>query len=396
MRFSRILRFVLVSMFFATLACTWLSALDNGVARTPPMGWNSWNKFGCAGVNEKVVRGIADAMAANGMEDAGYQYVVIDDCWQGPRDKSGNITVDRVKFPSGIKALADYVHSKGLKLGIYTDAGTQTCAGREGSLGHEYQDAQQYASWGIDLLKEDWCNTLPGQDSKASYSLMRNALASTGRPIVFSICEWGLTQPWLWATQIGNMWRATGDIQDCWDCKVSWGGMGFTRILDGVSDLGSFAGPGHWNDMDILEVGNGGMTPQEDRAHFSLWAMLSAPLMAGNDVTNMSPDTRKILLNKEVLAIDQDSLGSAARRVEKESTTEIWSKQLSDGSRAVALLNRGTQPAVISVSWKDLGYPSTLPAVVRDLWAMKDKGKSTGSYATEVPGHSVVLVTVRP
>jgi alpha-galactosidase len=396
MRASRILNFVLTLAAFAMLASTSSSALDNGQARTPPMGWNSWNKFGCAGVNEKVVRGIADEMASNGMKDAGYQYVVIDDCWQGPRNNSGAITADRDKFPSGIKALADYVHSKGLKFGIYTDAGTQTCAGRAGSLGHEYQDAQQYADWGVDYLKEDWCNTLPGQNSKASYALMRNALAATGRPIVFSICEWGSTEPWLWAQPIGNLWRATGDIQDCWDCKVSWGGMGMTLILDQVSELGSYAGPGHWNDLDILEVGNGGMTKEEDRVHFSMWSMLSAPLMAGNDITNMSADTREILLNKEVIAIDQDSLGSAARRVSKQGSAEVWSKQLADGSRAVALLNRGTASATISVSWQALGYPSTLPASVRDIWAKKNEGKSTGSYAAQVPGHGVVMVTVRP
>jgi alpha-galactosidase len=291
------------------------------------------------------------------MRDAGYQYVVIDDCWQGDRDKAGNITADPAKFPSGIKALADYVHSKGLKFGIYTDAGTKTCAGRPGSLGHEYQDAQQYADWGVDYLKEDWCSTLPGQDTKSSYALMRNALAATGRPIVFSICEWGSTQPWLWATPIGNLWRATGDIQDCWDCKRDWGGLGFTRILDQVSEIGSFAGPGHWNDLDMLEVGNGGMTTEEYRVHFSMWAMLSAPLIAGNDLKNMSADTREILLNKDAIAIDQDRLGIPARRVKSESDTEVWSKQLADGSRAVALVNRGTTPKTMSVSWEDLGYP---------------------------------------
>jgi len=390
------LHFVLALAVLAMLTCTAAGALDNGQAKTPPMGWNSWNKFACAGVNEKVVRGIADEMAANGMRDAGYQYVVIDDCWQVDRDKAGNIIADPVKFPSGIKALADYVHSKGLKFGIYTDAGTLTCGGRPGSLGHEYQDAQQYANWGVDYLKEDWCNTLPGQDSKSSYALMRNALAATGRPIVFSICEWGSTQPWLWATPIGNMWRATGDIQDCWDCKRDWGGMGFTKIIDQVSEIGSYSGPGHWNDLDMLEVGNGGMTTEEYRLHFSMWAMLSAPLIAGNDLMNMSADTREILLNKEVIAIDQDQLGLPARRVKKDTDTEVWSKQLADGSRAVALVNRSSAPKPISVSWQDLGYPSNLSASVRDLWAMQDKGKSTATYSAQVQSHGVVLVVVRP
>jgi alpha-galactosidase len=266
------------------------------------MGWNSWNKFACEGINEKVVRASADAIAANGMKDAGYEYVVIDDCWQTGRDASGNIVADAVKFPSGIKALADYVHSKGLKFGIYTDAGTKTCAGRPGSMGHEYQDAQQYANWGVDYLKEDWCNTLPGQSSESSYTLMRNALAATGRPIVFSICEWGSTKPWLWAGPIGNMWRATSDIQDCWSCKKDWGGNGFLQIIDQMDPIYSYAGPGHWNDADMLEVGNGGMTKEEYRAHFSLWAIFSAPLLAGNDLEHMTADTREILLNKEVIA----------------------------------------------------------------------------------------------
>jgi alpha-galactosidase len=289
------------------------------------MGWNSWNKFACDGINEKVVRASADAIAANGMKDAGYEYVVIDDCWQTGRDAAGNIVADAVKFPSGIKALADYVHSKGLKFGIYTDSGTKTCAGRPGSMGHEYQDAQQYANWGVDYLKEDWCSTLPGQSSESSYTLMRNALAATGRPIVFSICEWGSTKPWLWAGPIGNMWRATSDIQDCWSCKKDWGGNGFLQIIDQMDPIYSYAGPGHWNDADMLEVGNGGMTKEEYRSHFSLWAIFSAPLLAGNDLEHMTADTREILLNKEVIAVDQDTMGLQGRRVKKMGDLEVWS-----------------------------------------------------------------------
>ena len=370
--------------------------LDNGVARTPPMGWNSWNKFACDGINEKVVRASADAIVANGMKDAGYEYVVIDDCWQTGRDAAGNIVADAAKFPSGIKALADYVHSKGLKFGIYSDAGTKTCAGRPGSMGHEYQDAQQYANWGVDYLKEDWCSTLPGQSSESSYTLMRNALAATGRPIVFSICEWGSTKPWLWAGPVGNMWRATSDIQDCWDCKKPWGGNGFVQIIDQMDPIYSYAGPGHWNDADMLEVGNGGMTKEEYRSHFSLWAIFSAPLLAGNDLEHMTPDTREILLNKEVIAVDQDTLGLQGRRVKKAGDLEVWSKQLADGGRAVVLLNRGAKAATISADWRDLGYPSTLPATVRNLWTMKDEGKKTGSFAAEVPSHAVVMVRVTP
>jgi alpha-galactosidase len=371
-------------------------ALDNGLAKTPPMGWNSWNKYACKGINEKVVRETADAMASNGMRDVGYQYVVIDDCWQTGRDPQGNIVADTEKFPSGIKALADYIHSKGMKFGIYTDAGTMTCAKRPGSIGHEYQDAKQYANWGVDYLKEDWCNTLPGQSSESSYTLMRDALAASGRPILFSICEWGSTKPWLWAGPIGNMWRATGDIQDCWSCKKDWGGNGVAQILDQMNGIESYAGPGHWNDPDMLEVGNGGMTKEEYRTHFSMWAMFSAPLLAGNDIANMSADTREILMNKEVIAIDQDPLGQQGRRVKKTGDLEIWSKQLSDGGRAVALVNRSATTAKIAVAWSDIGYTDNLTASVRDLWAAKDLQRQRGNYTAEVPSHGVVMVTVKP
>ena len=371
-------------------------ALENGLAGTPPMGWNSWNKYACKGLNETVVRQTADAMADNGMKDAGYQYVIIDDCWQTGRDADGNIIVDKEKFPSGIKALADYIHTKGLKFGIYTDAGTKTCGGRPGSIGHEYQDARQYAAWGVDYLKEDWCNTLPGQNSEASYALMRDALKASGRPIVFSICEWGSTKPWLWAGPIGNMWRATPDIQDCWDCKRSWGGGGVTQIMDLMDGIESYSGPGHWNDPDMLEVGNGGMTPTEYRTHFSMWAMFSAPLLAGNDIEDMTADTKEILLNKEVIAIDQDALGQQARRVKRADGLEIWSKQLADGGRAVALVNRSAAAAKISTVWTDIGYPNTVTASVRDLWLKKNVGQYTGGYSAEVPSHGVVMVKVMP
>jgi alpha-galactosidase len=371
-------------------------SLDNGLAKTPPMGWNSWNKFACKGLNEKVVRETADAIASNGMKDAGYEFVILDDCWQTGRDANGNIVPDAERFPSGMKALGDYIHSKGLKFGIYTDAGMLTCAKRPGSIGHEYQDAKQYANWGVDYLKEDWCSTLPGQNSESSYTVMRDALAASGRPIVFSICEWGSTKPWLWAGPIGNLWRSTGDIQDCWDCKKDWGGNGVTQIIDQMSGLETYAGPGHWNDPDMLEVGNGGMTKEEYRAHFSMWAMFSAPLLAGNDISNMTADTKEILMNKEVIAIDQDPLGQQGRRVKKTDDLEIWSKQLQDGGRAVALLNRGSAATKISVAWTDIGYPDSLSASVRNLWTAKDIGKQSGSYSAEVPSHGVVMLTVKP
>jgi alpha-galactosidase len=379
-------------MMLLVMATSMGNALDNGLAKTPPMGWNSWNKFGCKGLNEKVVRETADAMASNGMKDAGYQYVIIDDCWQTGRDAAGNIVADTERFPSGIKALSDYIHEKGLKFGIYTDVGTMTCAKRPGSIGHEYQDAKQYANWGVDYLKEDWCNTLPGQNSESSYTLMRDALAASGRPIVFSICEWGSTKPWLWAGSIGNLWRATGDIQDCWDCKKN----GVTQIMDLMNGLESYSGPGHWNDPDMLEVGNGGMTKEEYRAHFSMWAMFSAPLLAGNDIANMTPDTKEILLNKEVIAIDQDALGQQGRRVKKTGDLEVWSKQLQDGGRAVALINRGPAAAKISAAWTDIGYPDAVLANVRDLWTKKEEAAVKGGYSAEVPSHGVVMVRVKP
>jgi len=416
----------LLLLLLAVSAARPAHALDNGLGKTPPMGWNSWNKFACNGLNEKVVRESADTMVASGMKDAGYQYILLDDCWQVSRDAQGNIVPDPEHFPHGIKAVADYVHSKGLKFGLYTDAGTKTCAGRPGSLGHEYQDALQYAAWGVDYLKEDWCNTLPGQSAESSYALMRDALAdaakTTGHPIFFSLCEWGSNKPWQWASSIGNMWRATGDIQDCWDCKKDWGGNGVAQILDLVDPLYSVAGPGHFNDPDMLEVGNGGMSTEEDRAHFSMWALLAAPLLAGNDIAKMSPETRSILLNKEVIAVDQDPMGIQGHRIkhtggsptpvdpkvkvdpdkktqpesEFANDQEVWVKQMADGSRTVVLLNRGSAPATISATWPEIGYPADLAANVRDLWAAKDLGKLSGTYSATVPSHGVVMLRVKP
>jgi alpha-galactosidase len=369
-------------------------AHDNGLAKTPPMGWNSWNKFGC-NVSEKLIKEMADAMVTSGMRDAGYVYLVIDDCWQIGRDAQGNILPDAQRFPSGMKALADYVHAKGLKFGIYSDAGTLTCQKRPGSRGYEFQDARQYAAWDVDYLKYDWCSTST-QNAPASYSIMRDALLKAGRPIVFSICEWGTAKPWLWAKDVGNLWRTTGDIQDCWDCKRDWGGMGVVHILDLQDGLESYAGRGHWNDPDMLEVGNGGMTTTEYRAHFSLWCLLAAPLMAGNDLRSMPAEIKEILTNREVIAVDQDPLGLQGRRVKREGDREVWAKQLADGGRAVVLFNRGAKAAEVSVSWTDIGYPPELSAGVRDLWAGKELGKLSGEFATEVPSHGVVMVTIKP
>jgi alpha-galactosidase len=371
-----------------------LQALDNGLARTPPMGWNSWNKFAC-NVSEDLIKGAADAVVRSGMKDAGYQYVVIDDCWQVSRDGEGNIVADAKRFPNGIKAVADYVHSKGLKFGIYSDAGTGTCQNRPGGRGYEFQDARQYAAWGVDYLKYDWCNHST-QDSLASYSIMRDALAKSGRPIVFSICEWGSTKPWLWAKDVGNLWRTTGDIVDHWSKKEKWGGNGLIEIIDQTEGLQSYNGPGHWNDPDMLEVGNGGMTTEEYRTHFSMWCLFSAPLMAGNDLQHMSSDTHDILTNKEAIAIDQDPLGVQGNRVRKDGDFEVWSKQLAEGSRAVVLLNRSEGAKEMSVNWTDIGYPSSFNGKVHDLWFHKDVGSFTGSYSAKVPSHGVAFVTVKP
>lgn len=365
----------------------------NGLALTPPMGWNSWNRYGCK-IDEKTVRAMADAMTTNGMKAAGYTYIVIDDCWHGSRDAKGFIQEDRTKFPSGLKALGDYIHARGLKFGIYSDAGRKTCGGRPGSQGHEYQDAQTYAGWGVDYLKYDWCST-GVRNAEEAYALMADALRASGRPIVFSICEWGNNRPWEWAQKIGNLWRTTGDIRDAWAGRVTYS-MGVMDIVDKNEPLYPYAGPGHWNDPDMLEVGNGGLSDAESRAHFSLWAMMAAPLIAGNDISAMSDATRAILLNKEVVAIDQDRLGQQGRRVRDDGDQEVWSRQLANGSRAVLLLNRGTAPASIKASWPEIGYTGTMQAEVRDVWAHQTLGSTRGSFVATVEPHGATMVTITP
>ena len=385
---------ILIVMLSLLVAPSLLTAQEKPLAPTPPMGWNSWNKFGCH-VSEDLIRQMADAMVKSGMKDAGYQYIVIDDCWQVERDSSANIVPDAKNFPSGIKALADYVHSRGLKFGIYSDAGSMTCAKRPGSLGHEYQDALRYASWDVDYLKYDWCNTST-QDAKAAYALIRNALNATGRPIVLSICEWGKANPWLWGKAVGgNLWRTTGDISDQWETNEK-GSLGMLNILDLQNGIESYAGPGHWNDPDMLEVGNGGMTTEEYRAHFSLWSILAAPLIAGNDLRDMKPEIHDILTNKEVISVNQDPLGSEGRRVVKDGDLEVWARQMQDGSRAVVLLNRASTEKEISFAWENLGYPSHLNAKVRDLWQARDLGQFKEKFSTTVAPHSAVMLRVAP
>jgi alpha-galactosidase len=368
----------------------------NGLALTPPMGWNSWNKFAC-NVNEKIVRDTAESMARSGMRDAGYQYVVIDDCWQGPRDGNGFITSDPQRFPSGMKALADYIHSLGLKFGIYSDAGRMTCAGRPAGEGHEYQDALTYARWGVDYLKYDWCST-GDRNAQEAYAVMADALRQSGRPIVFSMCEWGTAKPWLWAKNTGNLWRTTGDIWDSFTSKDKaheWAHPAM-EIADLNEPLWPFAGPGHWNDPDMLEVGNGGMTTAEYRTHFSLWAIMAAPLMAGNDIAHMDATTRSILMNKDVIAIDQDALGAQGHRVWKDGDREIWVKPLVGGGRALLLFNRGEKPATIQALAEQLGYPPHMRARVRDLWTHRRLHRWSGLLEATVEPHGVAMFRIDP
>ena len=352
------------------------------IAPTPPMGWNSWNKFGC-NVTEQLIRETADALVSSGMKAAGYQYVNIDDCWQVSRDAQGTIIADPAHFPSGIKALADYVHSKGLKLGIYTDAGRLTCQKRPGSYEHEVQDVNTYASWGIDYVKIDWCHA-EGLDPEVQYAKFHDAFAQASRPMVFSICDWGVKAPWTWGPHTGNLWRTTGDISDRYD-RMSV--IGFSQ--DG---LGKYAGPGHWNDPDMLEVGNGGMKHDEYLTHMSLWALLAAPLLAGNDIRSMSDETKAILTNPEVIAVDQDSKGVQGHRVWDEGPLEIWVRPLADGSSAVGLFNRGESEFKITVDFNSIGV--TGPARVRDLWQHQDLGTVSGSYTASVPRHGVVMLKI--
>ncbi len=369
-------------------------ALDDGLARTPPMGFNNWNATHCRPeFNEEMVKGIADLFVSSGLKDAGYEFVNLDDCWarpqnspEGSRDENGNLVPDPVRFPNGIKAVADYVHSKGLKIGIYTSAGTRTCngAGFDGALGHEYQDAALFASWGIDYLKYDNCNN-QGVDAVQRYTTMRDALKATGRDIVYSICEWGQNDPWLWASEVGHLWRTTGDISD------NFGSM--INILRQNAPLAQYAGPGHWNDPDMLEVGNGGMTDTEYRSHFSLWAIMAAPLLIGSDIRNATRETREILENREVIAIDQDPLGRQGHVVSNASGLWVFAKPLADGDVAVALFNQNASSARISTTAAAVGLPEADSYELRDLWK-HETTETAGAIGAGVPGHGTVMYRV--
>ncbi len=361
---------------------------DNGLALTPPMGFNNWNSTHCrAEFNESMVKGIADIFVEKGLKDAGYQFINLDDCWAVPqRNADGKLEADPVRFPNGIKAVADYVHSKGLKLGIYTSAGTKTCdsVGLPGALGHEYSDAQQFADWGVDYLKYDNCNN-QGVDAKERYTTMRDALAATGRPIVYSICEWGENKPWEWAADLGNLWRTTGDINDSWSSMLS--------IMKQNLPLASAAGPGHWNDPDMLEVGNGGMTDTEYRTHFSMWSVMAAPLLIGSDLRKATPETFDILSNHEVIAVDQDPLGKQGTVLSSDEGRWVVAKELQDGSRAVALFNETGSAQRISTTAAAAGLPQAAAYTMRDLWEHTDYN-TAGDISATVPAHGTVLLRV--
>lgn len=360
-----------------------------GLAQTPPMGWNSWNHYACD-IDEKLIRDTADAMVSSGLRDAGYVYVNLDDCWQGERDADGWIQPDPKRFPSGMKALGDYLHERGLKFGIYSDAGEKTCQRFPGSQGYEFQDALQYARWGVDYVKYDWCFTGQGifkRNPREAFTTMSRAIAASGRPMVFSICEWGGSKPWDWAQDVGHLWRTTGDIINCWDCTYSRGhafSEGILPILEKQVRIQRFAGPGGWNDPDMLEVGHL-PTLEENRSHFAIWAMLPAPLIMGTDVTHMKPEIRDILANPRLIAINQDPAGNAAFRWVGTDNYDIWARRVGKGDWVVAVLNRVGQTQDITVDWQ--AYPlrdrqiyaglDSKTYALTDVWTGKPAGDTS-------------------
>ena len=384
----KLTRTALLCIMLATATVQATAQKWENLAETPQMGWNSWNKFQ-GNISEEVIKGIADAMVEEGLLEAGYTYLNIDDCWHGKRDADGFIQVDAKKFPSGMKALADYVHSKGLKMGIYSDAGTETCGGYPGSLGHEYQDAIQYSRWGIDYLKYDWCNT-PNINPKGAYTLISDALRAAGRPILLSMCEWGNSHPWKWARDVGHSWRTTPDIWCDFDSLRVFPGytqFGVMQCINFNDSLRQYAGPGHWNDPDMLEVGNG-MTENEDRAHFTMWCMMASPLILGNDLRNMSDATRRIILNKEMIAIDQDPLGVQGLHYCDLDGLSFWFKPLKNGDWAFTILNPTRSDVTVELNWQDFNFTDTdvngkstsfdnIIYKVYNLWTHKAEGKTS-------------------
>jgi alpha-galactosidase len=386
---------------------------DDRLALTPPMGWNSWNGLGKE-VSEQLVRESADAMVSTGLKDAGFSYIVIDDFWHGGRDSvTGLLYPDAKRFPSGMKALSDYVHSKGLKFGIYSDAGTLTCGGMPGSYGFEEKDAKTFASWGVDFLKEDYCfcNDLASTDGDytravARYKRMGDALKATGRPIVFSICEWGDRSPWQWGKHVGgHMWRIGSDVYDIWDSPRSdTDPVGILASIDKETDLRLFGGPGGWNDPDMLIVGlknkgnikGGGCTDTEYRTQMSMWCVMAAPLMIGCDLRTMDDATKAILLNKEIIAVDQDSLGKQGYRVFRNDGLEAWKKPLSGNRVAIAFLNRNSTSKQFTASWKDLELKAGTSYSVRDVWKHASLGQSSATLSANVKPHECQVFVLSP
>ena len=350
------------------------------------MGWNSWNRFGVK-IDENIALETAEAMIATGMRDAGYRYVVIDDGWMAPdRDRNGDFVADPEKFPSGIKALADRIHALGLLFGIYTDAGTKTCQDLPASLGYEFRDARRFAEWGVDYVKVDWCHT-NGMGPRALYAKWAMAFHAARRPMVLSICEWGRSRPWEWAGPIGHLWRTSWDIQPDWSSILT--------ILDRQAELHSFAGPDHWNDPDMLEVGNGDLTPDQNRAHFALWSMLAAPLMAGNDLRTMTDETRDVLIAPEIVAIDQDAGGRQGRRLWRDGDIDAWVRDLgTDGDHVVAVLNRGSAAQEARIALEAIGVAPRTNVRVRDLWNRSDVGKTRREILIATSANSATVLRV--
>ena len=378
----------------------------DGLAETPPLGWNSWNTFGTE-INEQLVKDIADRFIELGLKDVGYEYIVLDDGWMAKeRDANGNLISDPVKFPNGIKALADYIHAKGLKFGLYNCAGSKTCAGYPGSRGHEYQDARLYASWDVDYLKYDWCNT-DKLNAEGAYTTMSEALKSAGRPIVYSICEWGDNEPWKWAKDVGHLWRVTGDIINCWDCEVghgTWFSSGIWKIINMRKDIRKAAGPGHWNDYDMMEVGNG-MTDSEDRSHFAMWSMLASPLIMGNDLRSATKETIKTLTNKEVIAVNQDALGIQGFRFSNENNIEIWLKPLDNNKWAMTFINMKDVSVNLDFDWNKHNIGDNLNNrnldtknkvfKIRDLFNHRNLGNTSSNLKAEIGSHDVLMITLQ-
>ena len=401
-------RFLLTILLLLLLPVIGRAQTRESLSLTPQMGWSSWNNFQ-GNINEDIIKSIADAMVASGLKDAGYTYINIDDCWHGKRDADGFIQADPKHFPHGIKALADYVHSRGLKLGIYSDAGSETCAGRPGSLGHEYQDALQYARWGIDYLKYDWCNTT-NINAQGAYQLMRDALQATGRPIFFSMCEWGDNHPWRWAKGIGDSWRIGPDIWCSFDSTHVFPTYIQCSVIDCINrndSLRSYAGPGHWNDPDMLEVGNG-LSVNQDRAHFTMWCMMASPLILGNDVRNMSDETKAILTNRDLIAIDQDKLGVQGLRFLIREGLEYWFKPLSNGDWAMTIFNPTRQSLSCSLNWQDFNLTDEEVSKrstafdqnvykIKNLWTGRMEGKTTlkSKIERKVPVPAQDVITYR-